>query len=146
MYNALVHTHSGLRWLVLIFLILALVKGISGWRGNKEYTEQDRKMALFAMTFVHIQFLIGLWLYFISPKVSFVEGFMKDAIYRFFSVEHLAGMVIALVLITIGYSSAKRAGTALAKHKKIAIWYGIGLLLILASIPWPFRGVGGAWF
>jgi len=55
-------------------------------------------------------------------------------------------MILAIILITVGYSTAKRAGTSLAKHKKIAIYYGIGLLLILASIPWPFRGLGAGWF
>lgn len=147
MYSGLQHAHSGLRWLVLIFLVIALVKGISGWMGNKNYTEGDRKMALFALIFTHIQLLLGLGLYFISPKVSFHEGFMKETIFRFYGVEHMSMMILAIILITVGYSTAKRAGTDLAKHKKIAIWYGIGLLLILASIPWPFReALGGSWF
>ncbi len=146
MYSGLVHAHSGLRWLVLIFLILALVKGISGWMGNKEYTEGDRKMALFAMVFTHIQLLLGLGLYMISPKVSFAEGVMKNAAARFYTVEHFSMMILAIILITIGYSTAKRTSEALGKHKKIAIWYGIGLLIILAAIPWPFRGLGGGWF
>ena len=146
MYSGLVHAHSGLRWLVLLFLIIALVKGVSGWMNNKAYTEGDRKMALFALIFTHVQLLLGLWLYFISPKVSFEEGFMKMPMLRFFSVEHMSMMLIAIILITIGYSTAKRAATGLAKHKKIAIFYGLGLLIMLLSIPWPFRGLGAGWF
>lgn len=146
MYNGLLHAHSGLRWLALLFLILALVKGISGWMGQKEYTEGDRKMALFALIFTHIQLLLGLALYFISPKVTFEAGFMKNALTRFYSVEHIVMMILAIILITIGYSTAKRAADGLAKHKKIVIFYGIGLLIILAAIPWPFRGLGAGWF
>lgn len=147
MYNGLLHAHSGLRWLVLLFLFIAIAKCLSGWLGNKEFSEGDRKMALFGMMFSHIQWLIGLGLYFISPKVSFQEGFMKIAHLRFFAVEHMVMMFLAVILITIGYSTAKRSSTDLAKHKKVAIFYGIGLLVILAAIPWPFReGLGGGWF
>ncbi len=147
MYSGLQHAHSGLRWLVLLFLLLALVKGISGWLGNKEYTASDRRFALLALIFTHLQLLLGFGLYFMSPKVSFHEGFMKEAIFRFYSVEHLATMILGIILITVGYSTAKRAATAVAKHKKIAIFYGIGLFLILVGIPWPFReAIGGGWF
>ena len=147
MYSGLLHAHSGLRWIVLILLILALVKALSGWMGGKNYTEGDRKMALYALIATHIQLVLGIVLYYISPKVSFHEGFIREPVHRFFTVEHLAMMILAVVLITVGYSTAKRVGESLAKHKRIAIWFGIGLLLMLISIPWPFReGLGGSWF
>ena len=146
MYSGLVHAHSGLRWFVLIFLVLALVKCISGWMGNKEFVEGDRKTALFALIFTHVQLLLGFGLYYISPKVSFAEGAIKVALTRFYTVEHMSMMVLAVILITVGYSTSKRAATSLAKHKRVAIWYGLGLLIILAAIPWPFRGLGAGWF
>lgn len=146
MYNGLLHAHSGLRWIVLALLIWALVKAISGWLGQKEYQNSDRLSALFALIFTHIQLLIGLGLYFISPKVAFVEGMMQNSEMRFYAVEHIAMMIVAIALITIGFSTAKRAAAATAKHKKVAIYYGIGLLIILVSIPWPFRITGAGWF
>ncbi|MEX0609257.1 MAG: cytochrome B [Balneolaceae bacterium] len=145
MYNALLHAHSGLRWIVLVLIIWALGQAISGWMGQKEYGKTDRLSALFAMIFTHIQLLIGLVLYFISPKVAFVEGVMADSVMRFYTVEHILLMVIAIALITVGFSTAKRTADDVARHKKIAVYYGIGLLLILISIPWPFRELGAGW-
>lgn len=146
MYNGLLHAHSGLRWIVLVLLIWALGKAISGWKTQRAYKNSDRLSALFALIFTHIQLLIGLVLYFISPKVAFVDGMMQNSMTRFFTVEHLVLMIVAIALITVGFSTAKRATDAVAKHKKIAIYYGIGLLLILISIPWPFRELGAGWF
>ncbi|MGN8225935.1 cytochrome B [Gracilimonas sp. BCB1] len=146
MYNGLLHAHSGLRWIVLVLLVWALFKAISGWMGKKEYHKSDRLSALLALIFTHIQLLIGLALYFISPKVSFESGVMESQVLRFYTVEHMSMMIIAIALITIGFSTAKRMSEAVAKHKRIAITYGIGLLIIIASIPWPFRGLGAGWF
>ena len=146
MYTGLLHAHSGLRWIVLVLIVWALYKSISGWVGNKEYQKSDRLSALLAMIFTHIQLLIGLVLYFISPNVSFQEGVMESSLLRFFTVEHLAMMIISIALITIGFSTAKRATEAVQKHKKVAIYYGIGLLIMVAAIPWPFRGLGTGWF
>jgi hypothetical protein len=86
-------------------------------------------------------------LYFKSPKVSFAEGWMKIDMYRFFGMEHLLIMLIGIIVITIGRKKAEKKLNANAKHSKIAVWYTIGLLIILAGIPWPFReALGGQWF
>lgn len=146
MYTGLLHAHSGLRWIVLVLIVWALYKSISGWAGNKEYQKSDRLSALLAMIFTHIQLLIGLVLYFISPNVTFQEGVMQNPLFRFFTVEHFAMMIIAIALITVGFSTAKRATEAVQKHKKVTIYYGIGLLIMIAAIPWPFRGLGTGWF
>lgn len=146
MYNGLLHAHSGLRWVALVLIVWAIIKAISGWTGKKEYQKGDRIAALLALIFTHIQLLIGLGLYFTSPKVSFESGVMESQILRFFTVEHSLMMIIAIALITFGFSSAKRMEVALAKHKRVAITYGIGLLIMIASIPWPFRGLGSGWF
>jgi membrane protein DedA with SNARE-associated domain len=97
------------------------------------------------MTFMHLQLIIGLILYFISPKVIFSGSSMSDPILRFFLVEHISLMLIAVVLITVGYVKTKKI-EGVKKYRTILIYYVISLLLILASIPWPFRDLGGKWF
>ena len=144
MYSGLVHAHSGLRWVALVLLVAAVVVAIGKWQGRSGYTDGNRKLYLFTLIAVHTQLLIGLILYFISPKVNF--SLMSEKLYRFYTVEHTAGMLIAIVLITIGYSRSKRATDTVTKQRLVGIFYGLGLLLILASIPWPFRIPGAGWF
>ncbi len=147
MYEILVHTHSGLRWVVLLLFIAVLAVSFSGLSGKKEFSEGNRKTALFAMIAFHTQFLLGLIMYFMSQKVSFAEGFMKDTQLRFFAVEHLVAMTIAMVLITIGYRKAKNASSDSKKRfKGMALYYTIAFIVVLASIPWPFRIAGSHWF
>ena len=144
MYSGLVHAHSGLRWVALILLVVAVAVAIGKWQGRSGYTDGNRKLYLFTLIAVHTQLLIGLVLFFISPKVNF--NLLSEKLYRFYTVEHTVGMLIAIVLVTIGYSRSKRATDAVTKQRLIGIFYGIGLLLILASIPWPFRIAGAGWF
>jgi hypothetical protein len=103
---------------------------------------------LFTMITLHTQLIIGLVQYFItSGKVKFFDGWMKEAAFRFYGMEHLMGMLIAIVLITLGYSKSKRGTTDSEKFKPIKLFYLIGFILIIASIPWPFRtALGGSWF
>jgi hypothetical protein len=144
MYTGLVHMHSGLRWIALVLLIAAVFIALSRWQGRNGYTDGNRKLYLFTLISIHLQLVIGLILYFISPKVNF--SMISDKLYRFYTVEHLTGMLIAIVLITIGYSRSKRASDPTTKQRLIAIFYGLGLLLILAMIPWPFRNLGAGLF
>ena len=144
MYSGLVHAHSGLRWVALILLVAAVAVAIGKWQGRSGYTDGNRKLYLFTLIAVHTQLLIGLVLFFISPKVNL--NLLSEKLYRFYTVEHTVGMLIAIVLVTIGYSRSKRATDAVTKQRLISIFYGIGLLLILASIPWPFRIAGAGWF
>ncbi|MCB9299329.1 MAG: cytochrome B [Lewinellaceae bacterium] len=143
MYEGLKHAHSGLRWVVLILLILAITGAYRSWKGGAA----GSKMPLYAMISVHVQLLLGLGLYFISPYVKFTEGFMKDPVLRFYSVEHLSLMLLAILTITIGYSRAKRKPTDAARGRTTFMYYAIALVLILLAIPWPFRqGLGAGWF
>lgn len=144
MYPGLVHAHSGLRWIALILLLAAVAVAIGKWQGRSGYTDGNRKLYLFTLIAIHTQLLLGLVLFFISPKVNL--NLLSEKLYRFYTVEHTVGMLIAIVLITIGYSRSKRATDAITKQRLIGIFYGIGLLLILASIPWPFRIAGAGWF
>jgi len=140
----LVHAHSGLRWLVLGLLLYAIFNAIG--KNKSSYEKSDKMVNLFTMISLHIQLLLGLILYFTSPKVSFASGWMKDASLRFYGMEHLIGMLAAIVVVTVGRKFAEKQESAILKNKKIALWYVIGLVLIIASIPWPFRGLGGQWF
>jgi len=141
----LVHAHSGLRWIALLLIVFAVFNALSKMKSTN-YTEGDRKLNMFAMIAYHTQFMLGWVLYFMSVKVQFFEGWMKESKFRFFAMEHALMMTIAFVLFTIGHSKAKKAEGA-AKHKKIAIFYTIGLIIVLAAIPWPFRAaLGGSWF
>lgn len=136
--------HSGWRYVVFLLLIIAIVKALSGWFGNKNYTEGDRKLNVFALISAHIQLLIGLILY-------FGEGWYKlssagNAAVRYFKMEHIAMMIIAIVLITIGNSKSKKLKDAVAKHKTIAIFFGLGFLIIVISIFMMTKSIPGRTF
>jgi hypothetical protein len=136
------HLHSGLRWVTLILLIWAIANAFSAINFEKKH----KMVNLFAMVTLHIQLVIGLIQYFTSAKVQFSEGWMKEPLLRFYGMEHLAGMLLAIILITIGYSKAKRKENDADKFKVIRLFYSIGLIIILLSIPWPFRAnLGGGW-
>ena len=137
------HLHSGLRWVVLILLIWAIANAFSA----KHFEKKHKMINIFAMVTLHIQLVIGLIQYFTSAKVQFYDGWMENKLLRFYGMEHLAGMLLAIILITIGYSKAKRKENDADKFKVIRLFYSIGLIIILLSIPWPFRAnLGGGWF
>jgi len=142
MYNALLVSHNLLRWVVLILILVTIFKGFSGWSGSKTYTKGDDKLRLFSVLSVHIQLIIGIVLYFISPITKmFMNNFsdaVKDSSIRFFGMEHSIMMIIAVVLITIGSAKAKRKIEDKKKFRTLAIWFTIALLIMLASIPWEF--------
>ena len=142
MESILLHTHSGLRWIFLFMIVFVIFK-------NYNTTISDNKkpfnLPLYTLIIFSIQIIIGLGLYFMSNNVSFEPGFMKHAQLRFFTMEHVFGMVLAYVIMLIGF--IKLNTKPLAKRNKIIkIYYGISLFLIIASIPWPLRGFGNSWF
>ncbi len=137
------HTHSGLRWVALILLIIAIFYAFTA----KKFEKKHKMITLFAMVTLHLQFVIGIVQYFLSEKVTFLAGWMKNPLHRFYGMEHLIGMLLAIVLITIGYSKSKRKENDADKFKTIRLFYLIGFILILLFIPWPFRiNLGGGWF
>ncbi len=144
--DILIRSHSGLRWVVLILLVAAIGNALMKLKAS-EYSKKDRMLNLMAMVFLHVQLLLGLVLYFTSGKVLFSEGWMKSPLFRFYGMEHILGMVIAIALITIGRKKAEKKEIPAQKHKTILGWYVVGLILILAFIPWPFReALMGKWF
>ena len=144
MYTGLVHAHSGLRWIFLVLIVVTIGIAILKWTGKKPFWEEHKKWALFTLIVSHIQLLLGLILYVISPKVIFDGAAMKDSVTRFFLVEHISVMLISIILITLGYSKAKKQLPE-NSAKTIAIYYGIALVLILWAIPWPGT-YGASWF
>ena len=146
MHGFLVHLHSGLRWVALMLLVYAILNAVSA-RNSNEYTKKDKMINLFTMVSLHLQLVLGFILYFTSLKVIFSEGWMKDPEQRFYNLEHISIMILAIALVTFARGKAERSNDVAVKHKKIRIWYTVALLLILISIPWPFRAnLGGAWF
>ena len=138
------HLHSLNRYVLLALLLVVIVTSYQKWKGNKEYTKQDDKLNLLTFIFTHIQLLIGLVLYFKSGFVQFGENTMTNKIIRFFTVEHLVGMLIAIALITIARIKGKKILDAAKRHKLTFTYYLIALILIFASIPWPFRSFAEA--
>ncbi|SFC93304.1 hypothetical protein [Algibacter pectinivorans] len=141
MYNTVLSLHSYWAYLVLIILTIAAVNAIIKFFGDKEYEANDFRKSLFTLIVSHIQLLIGLVLYFVSPRLqlfseSGMGAIMKDSVNRLYLVEHPLINIIAVALITIGYSKHKKKLTSKAKSKMIAIFYTIALLLFLSRIPW----------
>ncbi len=145
MNSGLIHAHSGLRWVVLILLLVAIFNAFAK-KSSGNFTEGDRKLALFTMIGTHIQFTLGIVLYFMSDYVSFAAGAMKNTVQRFYTVEHILLMIIAVALITVGHIKSKKAQDAAQKFKAISVFYLIALIVILAAIPWPFRIEVAKWF
>jgi NADH:ubiquinone oxidoreductase subunit 2 (subunit N) len=136
MYHFVQKFHSGWAYIALLLLVLAVINSVIGMNSKKEFTAKDRKIALFGLIATHIQLVVGFILYFVSPLGLASFGQMAESDIRIPSMEHPLVNIIAIVLITIGWSKHKKATTNEAKFKSIAILYGLGLLLILSRIPW----------
>ncbi len=127
-------------------LVIALLNNLIKWRQGATHTAADQKWNLYAMSAAHLQTIVGLLLYFMSTKVQFSGESMADPILRFFTAEHILTMVVAVILITIGYSRGKRGDTDTARFR-LAFWYYLGgLIFILLGIPWPWQEYGAGWF
>ena len=135
----MLNIHSWWAYLVLGFLIIATFNAILGVTSKREFKDKDLRISLFTLIVSHIQLLIGLGWYFMSPsykllKASGMKGL--DAQSRLLAVEHPVVMILAIVLITIGWSKHKKKESDSSKFKSIAIFYGIALVLVLSRIPW----------
>lgn len=142
MFHVVLAIHSLLRWSLLISLIYTIYTAYSGWFQKGIFTKTDGAFRTITTILTHIQLLFGLLLYGISPNMDYFIHNFKDAVHesdiRFFAMDHTFMMLIAIVIITIGSVKAKRKEADVDKFKTIAIWFSIGLLIILLSIPWPF--------
>ena len=136
MYPTFQNLHSLFAYFVIIILAVATINAFIGWLNKKTFTTKDLRLSLFALIFTHLQLLIGFILYFVSPKGADAIGEMKISELRLTWLEHPLMNIIAIALITIGWSKHKKQADDLNKFKKIAFFYGLGLLFILSRIPY----------
>ncbi|MDG3583129.1 MULTISPECIES: hypothetical protein [Galbibacter] len=139
MYSTVNVLHSYWAYLTLLVLVIAVLNAMIGYFKNKDFSlAKDFRISLFALIFTHIQLVLGLILYFTTPRFSSWQtgGVMSDSILRLVLVEHPFINIIAIALITIGWSKHKKETTSKRKFGKIALFYGIGLFLILLRIPY----------
>ncbi|MBS1772475.1 MAG: hypothetical protein JST82_06435 [Bacteroidetes bacterium] len=150
MEKGLLDLHSLLRWFIIIFALAVIFNSIMGVGGKKPFGKKDKRLALFLMISCDIQLLVGLFLYFVGPwgmkNISNMGGMgavMKDKVSRFWGVEHITGMLVAIILVHIGYSAIKKDIPDSSKFKKL-FWYTLlAMVIIMATIPWPFRELVG---
>lgn len=141
MYNGLLHLHNLLRWVILVLIIIAIFRHLSGMNSKRAVNAGDKKIDLFLMISAHITLVIGLYQWITGPwglKLIQSVGMgevMKNSGYRQIAVEHITGMIIAIVLITVGRGAVKRA-TSAAAHKKAFWCFLIALIVMLVTIPW----------
>ena len=142
--------HNLLRWAVVILGLWTLINALTGYFGKRSYSANDNRSNLFFMISCDIQLLIGLVLYVNNGwfnRLKDMGNNMKDPYLRFFTMEHLTLMLVAWVLVHIGRATVKKADTDAAKHKKMLIFFGLAIVLIIAAIPWPFRqAIGRPYF
>ena len=140
MYAVIQSVHSYWAYFVLLLLVIATANALLGRIQGKNFGANDLRIALFGLIFSHIQLLIGLILYFVSPWFQrWSDGMgsvMKDPQARLYLVEHPFTNILAIVLITMGWSMHKRQSTASKKFIRIGLFYGLGLVLLLSRIPW----------
>jgi NADH:ubiquinone oxidoreductase subunit 2 (subunit N) len=142
MYQTVQILHSYWAYLVVLVVLIATLNALAGFFGNREYAPKDFRISLFALIVTHIQFVIGLVLYFISPlgfqniSNSGMSEVMGNSLFRLYAIEHPLIMLLTVILITIGYSKHKKKLVSKGKFKALAIFYTIGLILMLSRIPW----------
>lgn len=142
MYPYVQFVHSYWAYLVLLMLVITTVNSVVSFFGDKEYGARDMRLALFTLIVTHIQLLIGIILYFVSPlgaqaiASNGMGAAMSDPALRLYVVEHPIGMILMVVFVTVGYSRHKGKLTSKPKFKQLAIFYTLALLVALAMIPW----------
>ena len=151
MYTALLTVHSYLRWVVLLVAILAIVLAIGGLSKGSAWGPADDRSAKWFTMVLDIQMLIGLIIFiflspFTAPALSDMSATMKDAGVRFITVEHQVGMIIAVALAHVGRARLRKTADPVRKHKTALIFFGLSLLVMLISIPWPGRPGGRVLF
>ncbi|SHM72707.1 hypothetical protein SAMN04488057_10398 [Cyclobacterium lianum] len=132
------HLHSYLAYLVLAGIVFSFILALFGALSGKTFGEKDRKFGLIGMILAHIQLLVGIVLYFLSPLgFSNLSGeTMGDSMSRLYALEHPLINILAVALITVGYSRAKKLTESRNQFRSIYMFYGVALILILSRIPW----------
>jgi len=132
------HLHSFLAYIALLGIIISFVFALIGALSGRSFEEKDRKFGLIGLIPTHLQLVIGLVLYFLSPLgfANLSGATMSDSVSRLYAVEHPVINIIAVVVITVGYVRAKKLTESRNRFRSIYMFYGVGLILILSRIPW----------
>jgi hypothetical protein len=143
-YNIALVLHNIVRWVVVLAGLAAAIKAIIGWTGQRSWHTADRQLGLLFTISMDLQVLIGLLLYLVLSPVttSNFSNFgqaMGNADVRFFLVEHSVLMIVALVLAHVGSSRARKAATDIARHRTVAIFFTLALIVLIVAIPWTGR-------
>jgi hypothetical protein len=147
LYTLVLTLHNLVRWLVIVFAVLALARAYRGWLRGLNWQKSDDRAGMLYTSFLDTQLLLGLILYFLfSPYpaqlfANFATG-MQNPIVAFFGLEHVIPMVIAIAVAHMGRAFSRKAADAPAKHRTAAVWFSISVVLILVAIPWPFLAYG----
>lgn len=134
MYNSLLFAHSYLRYIVLILLVIVVITSLAGVLKKKAYRPTDNKLSLYLFISTHLQLLLGLILFFVSPVIHLSGEAMKNSETRYWLVEHNTAMIIAIVFITLARTTSKKMADAQAKHKRMLIFNMIALVIIVLTI------------
>jgi hypothetical protein len=152
METGMLHLHSILRYLIILVALWAIINMAAGLSGKKPFTGSDKRPALLFLILMDLQLLVGLFLYFFGPmgwkliQSSGMPAVMDNDTSRFFGMEHGVGMLIALILVHIGYAATKKGSSDKKKFSRSFWMFLIAFLIILAFIPWPFReSLGRGW-
>ena len=145
MYETFLFIHSWLRWIVLVLAVIVIFKSFMGWQLKQKYGKSDNALSASFVGSMHLQLLIGLILYFfLSPITTSAfqdfGGAMKAASIRYWAVEHIFVMILAVVVAQIGRSRSKKASSNIKKFKTVTIFYLIALILMLSRIPFNEAG------
>ncbi|MDE3154034.1 MAG: hypothetical protein KGN76_02985 [Acidobacteriota bacterium] len=146
-YSLVLGLHSAIRWLVLLFGILAALRGFNGWLRGLPWTPADERVSFWAVMAMDLQALLGILLYAGLSRVTATAfdnwGFaMRDNDLRFWAVEHLTIMILALALLHIARVRIRKAATPEIKHRTAALLVGLSMVLVLIGIPWPWLSYG----
>jgi hypothetical protein len=146
LYPVLKHAHSVIRWLLITGLLASVTVALYSMYKKKSLVYPGGLFSRLTVYTAHVQLLIGILLYLISPKVIFSPKSMSSPILRFYLIEHVFIMILVIVLITVGYVRMKKTGPGNQSARQLFWYYMISLILILALIPWPFMSYGGQWY
>ncbi len=138
--------HSILRYFILFFALVVAVQSLVGMMGNKKFKKVNKQMALALLIFCDLQLVLGLLLYYqklIAPGILSSGGVMKDTYSRFYAVEHSVSMIIAIVLVHVGYTVTKKNMDDDRKFKRLFWCSFIALGIFMAMIPWEGKQVVG---
>ncbi|ATA72932.1 MULTISPECIES: hypothetical protein [Capnocytophaga] len=138
MYSTFLQVHSLFAYVVLATVLIATINAAIGFFVKREYGSKDLRIGLFALIFSHLQLLLGLILYVVTPLIENWKagGVMKNSYIRQLLLEHPMMVIIGVVFITIGWSLHKKQKTSNRAFGKIALFYALGLVCFLSRIPW----------